>query len=226
MEGVRAVLDALETGAEPLLLLVREGDEQDVPASTPPYRVVAPDLFATLTDTVHPQGLLGVFPFQEREPDQGGAALYLVADRISDPGNLGTLLRSAAAAGVSAVVVMPETVDPYNPKVVRAAMGAHFRIPLLHFSHARLTWVADQTHIRVLADLGDYPAYDAFDWSQGVAIVVSSETAGPSDLALSFATDRVTIPMENSIESLNAGVAGSILLFEAARQRRARTTRP
>lgn len=220
VEGVRAVNDAIEAGAEPSLLLAREGDEHLLPDSMPSSRVVAPDLFANLTDTQHSQGILGVFPFPERELVRRGAALYLMADRIGDPGNLGTLLRSAAAAGATAVVLMPETVDPYNPKVVRAAMGAHFRIPLLEYSLGVASQLSDETDARVLAELGDFPAYDGFDWTRGVTLIVASETAGPSDLAINLATDRVTIPMENHVESLNAGIAGSIMLFEAARQRR------
>jgi TrmH family RNA methyltransferase len=171
------------------------------------------------------QGILGVFPFPElpeHEPERGGAALYLIADRIGDPGNLGTLLRSAAAAGATAVVLMPETVDPYNPKVVRAAMGAHFRIPLLDYSEDVAAQVIEETQVRVMADLGDHQAYDVFDWTQAVAVIVASETAGPSQLARTLTTDTVTIPMANTVESLNAGVAGSILLFEVARQRCAR----
>jgi TrmH family RNA methyltransferase len=221
VEGVRAVLDALDAGAVPSLLIVREGDEHVLPQPAAGFRVVAPDLFATLTDTVHPQGILGIFPFAEREPELRGPALYLIADRIGDPGNLGTLLRSAAAAAATAVVLMPETVDPYNPKVVRAAMGAHFRIPLLDYPETLTAQVIERTQVRVLADLGDHLAYNELDWTNDVAVIVASETAGPSDLARSLTTDRITIPMANAVESLNAGVAGSILLFEAARQRRA-----
>jgi RNA methyltransferase, TrmH family len=220
VEGVRAVNDAIGAGAEPSLLLAREGDEHLLPDSIPSSRVVASDLFASLTDTQHPQGILGVFPFPERELVRRGAALYLMADRIGDPGNLGALLRSAAAAGATAVVLMPDTVDPYNPKVVRAAMGAHFRVPLLEYSPEVASQLSDETDSRVLADLGDFPAYDGFDWTRDVTLIVASETAGPSDLAINLATDRVTIPMVNDVESLNAGIAGSIMLFEAARQRR------
>lgn len=220
VEGVRAVNDAIGTGAVPSVIVIREGDEHLLPEPAPWTRVVAADLFETLTDTQHPQGILGVFPFVALEPIRRGAALYLIADRIGDPGNLGTLLRSAAAAGTTAVVLMPETVDPYNPKVVRAAMGAHFRVPLLEYTDELAAQIANEIESRVLADLGDFPAYDEFDLTRDCALIVASETAGPSDRALALATDRFTIPMDNAVESLNAGIAGSILLFEAARQRR------
>lgn len=221
VEGNRAVNDALATGAVPSVLVVREGDEHLLPDGVASFRVVVPGIFTGLTDTQHPQGVLGVFPFPEIDPRREGPDLYLVADRISDPGNLGTLLRSAAAAGVTAVVLLPETVDPYNPKVVRAGMGAHFRVPLWDYSDAAAAQRIRNVQVRVLADLGDQPVYDEFDWVRNVALIVTSETAGPSDLAISLATDRITIPMENAVESLNAGIAGSVMLFEAARQRRA-----
>lgn len=222
MEGVRAVSDAIKSGAEPAVILIREGEERLEPEPALGSRIVAADLYETLTDTQHPQGILGVFPFVAREPIRRGAALYLIADRIGDPGNLGTLLRSAAAAGATAVVLMPETVDPYNPKVVRAAMGAHFRVPILDYSDALVARIVGETEARVLADLGDFPSYDGYDLTRDVALIVASETAGPSDRAVELATHRITIPMDNEIESLNAGIAGSIVLFEAARQRRGR----
>ena len=220
VEGVRAVEDALQTGAVPSVVLVREDEEHLLPELSVSKRIIAPDLFAALTDTVHPQGILGVFPFPRIEPRRDGPDLFLVADRIGDPGNLGTLLRSAAAAGVTAFVLLPETVDPYNPKVVRAGMGAHFRVPLWDYTEAATELEIREVQTRVLADLGNCPAYDEFDWVRDVALIVTSETAGPSDLATSLTTDRVTIPMANAVESLNAGIAGSVMLFEAARQRR------
>ena len=226
VEGVRAVDDALETGAIASMILIREGEEHLLPGQVPSRRILAPDIFAGLTDTQHPQGILGVFPFPNVEPRRSGPDLYLLADRIGDPGNFGTLLRSAAAAGASAVVTLPETVDPYNPKVVRAGMGAHFRVPLWDYTDLATAERIHEVQVRVLADLGDHPVYDEFDWVRNVALIVTSETAGPSDLAMSLATDRVTIPMDNAIESLNAGIAGSVILFEAARQRRNQAKRP
>ncbi len=138
VEGVRAVRDALETGATPHLVLVRadrSGEDAAADLALPAgasVRYVAPRLFDRLSDVQTPQGVLAVFPLPQWSPDvEGvGAPLVLVLDRLRDPGNLGTLLRAAAGAGVTGVYLTPESVDPWNPKVVRAGMGAHFRVPV------------------------------------------------------------------------------------------------
>lgn len=220
VEGDRAIADALAAGATPRWILLKEGaDHPDVPWGAD-IRVIVPDLFDDLCDTVHPQGILGVFPFPDLPIPDISTPFYLVADRVRDPGNLGTLLRSAAAAGVTAVFLTAESVDPYNPKVTRAGMGAHFRVPIADLTSEHMALLRAQTPLRALADLGDHPAHDALDWRQPVTLIVASETNGPSNLARALATVSITIPMAAGIESLNAGVAGSVVLFEAARQRR------
>jgi TrmH family RNA methyltransferase len=155
--------------------------------------------------------------------------LFLICDRISDPGNLGALLRSAAAAGAAAVWLAPGTADAFNPKVVRAGMGAHFRLPL-----ELLEWDTISARLAgwqiLLADteeaIHDSPdakrqtiRYDLADWTQPSAVIVSNEAEGPSPAARACATASVFIPMPGGSESLNAAIAGSVILFEAVRQR-------
>ena len=170
VEGVRAVRDALETGAVPRLILLREGNEHllsdlPVPAGVAP-RVVTTRLFDRLSDVQTPQGVLAVFPFPDLEPDPGDAApLILVLDRLRDPGNLGTLLRAAAAAGVSAVYLSPQTVDPWNPKAVRAGMGAHFRLPLLPLDAEAMAALRQRAPRRIVANASATRAYDEIDWT-------------------------------------------------------------
>ncbi len=220
VEGQRAVSDALASGANPIALVVREGDDGTHQASDVDPRVVEPGLFATLCETVHPQGILGVFPFPDLTLALGTTDLFVVADQISDPGNLGTLVRSAAAAGATGVFLTPGTVDPFNPKVVRAAMGAHFRVPIMDLTPDSTKLILERTKLRVLADLGPFRAPEEIDWQRPAAIIVASETSGPSETGRRLATETVTIPMAHGMESLNAAVAGAVILFEAARQRR------
>jgi TrmH family RNA methyltransferase len=180
--------------------------------------VISDAVMAAASDTETPAGLLAVVgrPAFLIVPKLSFA---LVVDRLGDPGNLGTLLRTAAAAGVEAVFLMPGTVDAFNPKVVRAAMGAHFQLPVAEARWETLAgqlggataWVAD-------AHAGD--AYDRVDWRGPCALVVGSEAEGPSPAAQAFTPRRVHIPMPGQSESLNAAVAAGILLFEAARQKR------
>jgi TrmH family RNA methyltransferase len=219
VEGVRAVEDALRAGGTPRVIAVSEGATWGTEATASLVRVVDAHIFDRLGETESPQSVIAVFevPTVRR---RSGEQFVLVADAISDPGNLGTLIRSAAGAGATAVVLTPGTVDPYNGKAVRAAMGAHFRIPILRIDEHSEGAFTRRVPTRVLAEAGAGAEYAAFDWGGSLAIIVGSEAHGPSALGRRLATHVVEIPLSNDIESLNAAVAGSVLLFEAARQRR------
>ena len=141
----------------------------------------------------------------------------LIPDQVRDPGNLGTLIRSAAAAGVQALFLPDETTDAFAPKVVRSGMGAHFRLPI----HV-LTWdqIRENTKdIEVyLADM-EGKAFWETDLRKPLALIVGGEADGASEEARKLATQKISIPMAGNVESLNAGVAGSVVMFEVVRQR-------
>jgi TrmH family RNA methyltransferase len=224
VEGVRAVRDALETEAVPRLVLVREDTasilrELRIPSGTP-VRLVTRQLFDRLSDVQTPQGLLAVFPMPDLQPDLGQTPLVLVVDRLRDPGNLGTLLRAAAGAGVSAIYRTPHTVDPWNPKVVRAGMGAHFRVPVVAFDANAGDDLRRQLPRRVIATAAATRPYDAIDWTGPAALVIGGEAEGVSAELAAWGTEEASIPLANDVESLNAAIAGAVVLFEAARQRR------
>ena len=226
VEGLRAVRDGVLAGVPPRLVLLRHDDradrllhELDMAPDDPVLRRVEPRLFDKLSEVQAPQGVLAVFPWPEGPELTTQTPLVLVLDRLRDPGNLGTLLRSAAGAGVSAVYLTPESVDPWNPKVVRAGMGAHFRLPLLAFDEAAAT-LRDTLPLRAASAANAPVAYDAVDWTQPAALIIGGEAEGVSPALTAWASQSVAIPLAANVESLNAAVAGSILLFEAARQRR------
>ncbi len=229
VEGARAVRDALETGATPRLVLLRmergEPAALDLPLpANVPVRLVEHRLFERLSDVQAPQGILAVFPFPDLEPDLSRPApLVLVLDRLRDPGNLGTLLRTAAGAGVDAVYISAETVDPWNPKVVRAGMGAHFRLPLAPIDDATMRELRERLPRRVVASADATLTYDALDWRGPTALVIGGEAEGVGGELTSWSNEAVAIPLAAGVESLNAAVAGAVILFEAARQRRAAT---
>lgn len=219
IEGVRLLEEAVRAGLTPRAILhTPDLDERALAAlrSFPnvPAQTVTSALLASVSETDSPAGVLAIVPFPSLAFPLF-PTFALILDRISDPGNLGTLLRTAEAAGVAAVYLMPGTVDAYNPKVVRAAMGAHFRLPI-----AEKTWEALPVEAaRVwVADLAG-ETYTQVNWRAVQALIVGSEAAGPSAAALSFTPHRVTIPMPGRAESLNAAVAAGILLFEAARHK-------
>lgn len=222
VEGVRAVSDVLVAGVEPIAVYAREDfPVEDVPAGVLVRRVTVA-VFDDLTDVAHPQGILAVVPMLD-EPELPGVdqnPLVMILDGVRDPGNMGTLFRSAAGAGIDHLVIGPESVDPYHPRAVRAAMGSHLRIPFSQRSWDDLTPFLADFGLVALADAAGDAAYDRVGWATSAAMIVGGEAFGPSSRAHDCATQRVSIPLCNGVESLNAGVAGSLLAFEAARQRR------
>jgi RNA methyltransferase, TrmH family len=223
IEGTRLADEVVRAGIRPALVLYTEAW-----AKTPEGIRLLPTLaealdgawlasdevLATCADTTTPQGVIVVVPCLELSPRPG---LTLVLDGLRDPGNLGTILRSAEASDVGQVLLSPGTVDVYNPKVVRAAMGAHFRLPI-----ARVSWsaITERTKGRAvwLADAHGQVAYDGVDWTLPSALIVGSEATGASPEAADLATGRVCIPMAEGTDSLNAAMAAAVILFEAARQ--------
>lgn len=225
IEGVRLVEEALQHGWNPEIVLFTEDLDQrgwdvvngfggrDVPTIQ-----VSPEVMAAASDTQTPQGLLAVLPLQG-QPQPQKTDFLLLADQVRDPGNLGTLLRTALAAGVDHVLLPPGTVDPYSPKVVRAGMGAHFRLPI-----SKLPWIKIQNELQGLhvyiadAERG-LPHTDA-DLTGPLALVIGNEARGPGPEAQELAHDMLHIPMPGEADSLNAAIAGAILIFEVIRQRR------
>lgn len=223
VEGVRAVDDVLAAGIEPETIVLREHAEFPVPHGMfPVIRRVSADVFDQLTEVAHPQGVLAVVPMQPQSslPSVTTNPLVVYLDGVRDPGNMGTLLRSAAGAGVDHLVIGEESVDPYHPKAVRAAMGAHFRLPFSQVSFDQFADYCRDFPVIALADAGGNALYDSVSWQLASVMIVGGEAFGPTSQSRAVSNVTVSIPLANGVESLNAGVAGSLLMFEAARQRR------
>ncbi len=147
-------------------------------------------------------------------------AFVVWADGLADPGNLGTIIRTAAAAGAAAVALSAGTVDPWNAKVVRSAMGAAFRIPLLQAPRRELLELFASLSFAIMAaDIRDAQAYHQVDLRGRTVIVVGNEATGVHEDTLARAHTRIMLPMAAGVESLNASVAAAILLYECRRQR-------
>lgn len=195
-EGSAALLDRLEIRPQP----------------------VTDEVMAAMSDTETPPGILAVVKI-EPLPLPPAPTLVLVLDRVTNPGNLGTMLRTAGAAGVDAVLLAPGTVDAYNPKVVRGGMGAHLRLPVHHLSWPEIDDVLSDLAVWVAAAGGD-SVYSEIDWRRPSALIIGSEAHGAGRAAHTLSTGAVSIPMHAATESLNAAIAAGVILFEAARQRR------
>jgi TrmH family RNA methyltransferase len=222
LEGMRLVRDALQQGMRPEFVLnTGDSDTGFLAAYGFESLEVTDEIMRDISDTQQPQGILGVFPMPTPAfpPD---ASRIVILDSIRDPGNLGTILRTSAAAGVQAVLLSPTCVDPYNPKALRGGMGAHFRVPVIEADWERIARYCYNSSIYLADSEGDL-AYDAADWSSPWALIIGGEADGAGREALGLAQHRVYIPMAAATESLNAAIATGIILFEAARQRAGRS---
>lgn len=178
---------------------------------------VAPSLMAEISDTETPQGILAVLKHQ-RLPLPDPSSFILIVDQIRDPGNLGTLLRTAEAAGADGIILTPGTVDAFSPKVVRAGMGAHFRLPIWDQSWDEIRSVVKGLKV-FLAESGTGLAVWRADFIQPLALLIGGEAFGASPQGRSLADQTVAIPMPGRAESLNAAIAAGILIAEVLRQR-------
>jgi TrmH family RNA methyltransferase len=179
---------------------------------------VSDEVFHAMSDTESPQGVLAVLPIQERALPEP-VTFLLILDRVRTPGNLGTMLRTAAAAGCDGVVLSPGCVDPYNPKVIRGGMGAHLRLPLLARDWPEISLMTETIKAWTAEAEGVLP-YTDVNWRQPSALIIGSEASGVSAEARRVADGSIYIPMFRRTESLNAAIASAVILFEAARQRR------
>lgn len=177
---------------------------------------VSESLMKSLSDTETPQGILAVLDFTHL-PVPDSPNFILIPDQIRDPGNLGTLLRTAAAAGVQAVLIPPETTDAFAPKVLRSGMGAHFCLPIRPMKWEKIRREVQSLQV-YLADMDGTSCWET-NLRGPLALIVGSEAEGASQEARELATQKISVPMSGEMESLNAGVAGSVLMFEVVRQR-------
>jgi TrmH family RNA methyltransferase len=227
VEGTRLVQEAVRAGLDPALVLYERAAMDTDPRAralvttfqkqTSEVYEVSAAVMQALSETETPQGLAVVLPL----PQLAFPSILervLVLDRVRDPGNLGAILRIAWAANVSAVLLAPETADAWSPKVVRAAMGAHFNVPLRVASWDGIEQALQEVPRIYLADARGDEHYTEVDWALPLALIIGGEAEGAGERARRLATATVSIPMPGNTESLNAAVSTGILLFECLRQ--------
>ena len=152
----------------------------------------------------------------------GKPALLMILEHLQDPGNLGTIIRAGEGAGVTGVIMDASTADIYNPKVIRSTMGSVLRVPFVYTEDlcGTLQWLKKQDVRLFAAHLKGKNSYEQENYCQSTGFLIGNEANGLSDEAASLADTYIRIPMAGRVESLNAAVAASVLMFEAARQRR------
>jgi TrmH family RNA methyltransferase len=224
IEGLHLAREAVAAGAAARLVLYTEdldargrGLVNSLAKLGAETEAVSPAVMAACSGTETPPGLVAVVRLPELRPPSP-LGLALVLDGLSDPGNLGTMLRTALAAGVQLVLLTGDTVDPFNPKVVRAAAGAHFHLPLQTVTPGDLPAAVEGLDLW-LAEARAGTPHARVDWRPACALIIGSEAHGPSDAVRALSARRVYIPTAPQSESLNASASAAVILFEIARQR-------
>lgn len=190
-----------------------------------PYEIVSDDVFKKISDTMTPQGVLCVVSrpeYQMKQLFQKEHPLFVILEDIQDPGNLGTIFRTAEGAGVDGIIMSKDTVDLFNPKVIRSTMGSIYRMPYLYTDHLLDTMKELQkSGISIYAaHLKGKKFYDEESYQSGTAFLIGNEGNGLQDATAGQADIYIKIPMEGKVESLNAAIATTLLMYEAHRQRR------
>lgn len=233
IEGSRFVAEALKENADILYIVMSDaflaGHGKDklagmIEKSSIKCYEVPESLFGSISDTQTPQGILAVLRMKKLTLEEAvpGNGMLVVMDMVRDPGNMGTIIRTADAAGCAGVIVTEGCVDVFNPKVLRSTMGSIFHIPVYHCGDVeevlkkvkKSGFMVCASHLDGTADIFDV------DLTGNVALVVGNEAGGISEAAARNADLLVRIPMLGRAESLNVSVAAGIMMFEAVRRKK------
>lgn len=188
--------------------------------------VVSDKVFSVMADTCTPQGILALVrqPFWDLEQllRLSDRPFFLILEQLQDPGNLGTILRTAEAAGCTGIIMSRDTVDIYNPKVIRSTMGAVYRVPFFYADRLEetVTRLKEKGVLIYGAHLSGSVSFECPDYKVPCACMIGNEGNGLSESLASLAHQRIRIPMEGKAESLNAAVSAALIMYEVYRQRR------
>lgn len=228
VEGIKMVMEAPRHSLETVFVSQSffEKHERELPADFPTV-LVSDKVFSSMSDTVTPQGILGVVrqpSFQKEAVLQGssrqGGRCFLMLEHLSDPGNLGTIIRTGEGVGVTGIFMSQDTVDVYNPKVIRSTMGSIYRVPFLYVDDLyELAKEMQSRDITIYATYlkGDRSCYEG-NYTRDTCFLVGNEANGLSKGLAAMANIKMKIPMEGQVESLNAAIAATVCMYEAYRQ--------
>lgn len=223
LEGIKPLEDAMQLNISVRQIFIREGMDDKVNFPETAACILDRNLFDKISSTKTSQGILAVVEKKKysaaciSELLAGSGKNIVVLDRLQDPGNVGTIVRTAEAAGYGAVAVVPGTADIYSSKVVRAAAGSLFRMPIF-FAESEDDAIKALKHMKkciVTTSLDTELTYDNVDLTENIALVIGNEGKGVSEGFLNASDIKIKIPMAGSIESLNAAVAAGILMYQS-----------
>ncbi|MDD7114738.1 MAG: RNA methyltransferase [Lachnospiraceae bacterium] len=188
------------------------------------YELISDTVCRHLSDTKTPQGVIAVVEKQEMTLQEllrmEEHPCFFILENLQDPGNLGTILRTAEGAGVTGLILSSDSVDPYNPKVVRSTMGAVFRVPFAVVDDfGQMLDTLQKEGIAIYAAHLDGKIFYKYDYKESCAFLIGNEGNGLTEAAVAAADRKILIPMKGQVESLNAAVAATVLMYEVLRQR-------
>lgn len=225
VEGIKSVKDAVTSGAQLYSIVVSKEFYDTVDFEYPKdvdIYVIGNNIYNDICSTDTPQGILAIIKQKETELLLNEDKAYIYCDRLQDPGNLGTIIRTADAAGFGGVLMSMDTVDLYNPKVVRASMGSFFHIDKFqNIKTEQLLELKSKGFLIVSAILSDKTVeYTKVDYNKPVIIVIGNEANGISDEVINLSDVFIKIPIDGDAESLNAAIAAAVIMYEVRRQRK------
>jgi TrmH family RNA methyltransferase len=182
--------------------------------------LVSNAVFSEISDTVNTQGIIATIEFNENISEIIEGDFFLVLDRIQDPGNLGTIIRTADSGGIDGIFLIKGTSDIYNPKTLRSTMGSIFDMKFFHVSQDEMADIAKRNGIKIISTyLNTEKYYFDVEVSEKIAVVIGNEGNGISDEMIAVSDELVKIPIYGNAESLNAAIASAIIIYEYANRK-------
>ena len=220
VEGIKMVKEAISENQLIELIAIREDFEINFDTKNIKIITVSSKVFNDISDVKTPQGILAVIKKKPNKQIETNTDYILALDSLQDPGNMGTIIRTADSANINQIIINKTTVDPYSPKVIRSTMGAIYRMNIIEVENLESTLkeLQDKSFKVITTDLKAEKSIYDINYNRTI-VVIGNEANGVSQEVLEIADERVIIPMLGKTESLNASIAASIMIYEHVRQK-------
>ena len=221
VEGIKMVKEAISENQEIALIAIREDFKIDFDTQNIKTVIISNKIFNDISDVKTPQGILAVIKKNQNNQIETNQEYILALDSLQDPGNMGTIIRTADSANINQIIINKTTVDPYSPKVIRSTMGAIYRTNIIEVEDLKAT--LKEMKLKgfqiITTDLKATQSIYDINYNNKTVVVIGNEANGVSQEILQTADKKVIIPMLGKTESLNASIAASIMIYEYVRQK-------
>ncbi len=221
VEGIKMVKEAISENQEIELIAIREDFKIDFDTKKIKIVTISNKIFNDISDVKTPQGILAVIKKNQNNQIETNSDYILALDSLQDPGNMGTIIRTADSANINQIIINKTTVDPYSPKVIRSTMGAIYRTNIIEVEDLKATLkeMKSKGFQIITTDLKATQSIYDINYNNKTVVVIGNEANGVSQEILQTADKKVIIPMLGKTESLNASIAASIMIYEYVRQK-------